>query len=108
MTASPRSRWSRDRSGPTRGPLAPGGGPTKISGWVAASATDLTGASAPLAWLRGYCPVRTLGGSFFDLLLRHPADVGPRSDHAGRALSRIGEPPGRPRRRMSGVRGMRA
>jgi hypothetical protein len=37
--------------------------PTRIAGWVAASATDLTGSSAPLAWLRGYCPVRTLGGS---------------------------------------------
>jgi hypothetical protein len=38
--------------------------PRRISGWVAASATDLTSAeSGPLAWLRGYCPVRTLGGS---------------------------------------------
>jgi hypothetical protein len=38
--------------------------PRRISGWVAASATDLTSAErGPLAWLRGYCPVRTLGGS---------------------------------------------
>jgi hypothetical protein len=38
--------------------------PSDISGWVAASATDLTSADrASLSWLRGYCPVGTLGGS---------------------------------------------
>jgi Dolichyl-phosphate-mannose-protein mannosyltransferase len=38
--------------------------PRTISGWVAASATDLTSAErGPLAWLRAYCPVSTLGGS---------------------------------------------
>jgi hypothetical protein len=38
--------------------------PRNVSGWVAASASDLTSARAgPLAWLRGYCPVRSLGGS---------------------------------------------
>jgi 4-amino-4-deoxy-L-arabinose transferase-like glycosyltransferase len=53
--------------------------PTGISGWVAASATDLTGASAPLAWLRGYCPVRTLGGSILIYYFATPptSDPGP-------------------------------
>ena len=53
--------------------------PAGISGWVAASATDLTGASAPLAWLRGYCPVRTLGGSILIYYFSTPptSDPGP-------------------------------
>jgi hypothetical protein len=43
--------------------------PGHISGWVAASATDLTNDDrSSLAWLRGYCPVATLGGS---ILLYH-------------------------------------
>jgi hypothetical protein len=44
--------------------------PATISGWVAASATDLTSAlrNDDLAWLRAYCPVGTLGGS---ILLYH-------------------------------------
>jgi hypothetical protein len=44
--------------------------PDSITGWVAASATDLTSAlrSDALGWLRAYCPVRTLGGS---ILLYH-------------------------------------
>ena len=41
-----------------------GTAPDRIEGWVAVSATDLTSAeSAPLAWLRAYCPVGDLGGS---------------------------------------------
>jgi 4-amino-4-deoxy-L-arabinose transferase-like glycosyltransferase len=44
--------------------------PSSITGWVAASATDLTSAlrDDALGWLRGYCPVATLGGS---ILLYH-------------------------------------
>jgi len=43
--------------------------PRRISGWVAASATDLTSADRDsLSWLRAYCPVGTLGGS---ILLYH-------------------------------------
>lgn len=38
--------------------------PRHITGWVAASATELTSAApTALAWLRRYCPVGTLGGS---------------------------------------------
>jgi hypothetical protein len=38
--------------------------PHDVSGWVAASASDLTSAERrSLAWLRGYCPVGMLGGS---------------------------------------------
>jgi hypothetical protein len=38
--------------------------PSRISGWVAVSATNLTSAQASrLAWVRGYCPVRVLDGS---------------------------------------------
>ncbi len=41
-----------------------GTAPSAVSGWVAASASDLTSADrSSLAWLRGYCPVGTLGGS---------------------------------------------
>jgi 4-amino-4-deoxy-L-arabinose transferase-like glycosyltransferase len=46
-----------------------GASPPTITGWVAASASDLTSADRhSLAWLRGYCPVGTLGGS---ILLYH-------------------------------------
>jgi 4-amino-4-deoxy-L-arabinose transferase-like glycosyltransferase len=46
-----------------------GATPGTIKGWVAASASELTSAErGPLAWLRAYCPVRTLGGS---ILLYH-------------------------------------
>ena len=46
-----------------------GSAPRRITGWVAASASDLTSADrAALAWLRAYCPVGTLGGS---ILLYH-------------------------------------
>jgi 4-amino-4-deoxy-L-arabinose transferase-like glycosyltransferase len=54
--------------------------PGRISGWVAASATDLTSADRDsLAWLRGYCPVATLGGSILLYhFTSHPvADAGP-------------------------------
>lgn len=38
--------------------------PSRVNGWVAVSATDLTSADADrLAWLRAYCPVGQLGGS---------------------------------------------
>ncbi len=44
--------------------------PGTITGWVAASASDLTSAlrDDALSWLRAYCPVATLGGS---ILLYH-------------------------------------
>lgn len=43
--------------------------PDRISGWVAASASDLTSADrGSLNWLRAYCPVGTLSGS---ILLYH-------------------------------------
>ena len=43
--------------------------PARITGWVAASASDLTSADRDsLSWLRAYCPVGTLGGS---ILLYH-------------------------------------
>ena len=46
-----------------------GRAPQEITGWVAASASDLTSADrSALAWLRAYCPVGTLGGS---ILLYH-------------------------------------
>jgi len=46
-----------------------GTAPAHISGWVAASASDLTSADRDsLSWLRAYCPVGTLGGS---ILLYH-------------------------------------
>jgi hypothetical protein len=47
--------------------------PRDVSGWVAASASDLTSAKAgALAWLRGYCPVRSLGGSILIYYFAHP------------------------------------
>jgi hypothetical protein len=43
--------------------------PRTLLGWVAVSASDLTSADRDsLAWLRGYCPVGTLGGT---ILLYH-------------------------------------
>jgi hypothetical protein len=43
----------------------PGVAPGTITGWVAASASELTssGQDSSVAWLRAYCPVGTLGGS---------------------------------------------
>jgi 4-amino-4-deoxy-L-arabinose transferase-like glycosyltransferase len=54
-----------------------GTAPSRIDGWVAASASALTDQDrGPLAWLRAYCPVGTLGGT---ILLYHfaspPTDV---------------------------------
>jgi hypothetical protein len=45
--------------------------PTQLTGWVAASATDLTTGSG-LSWLRAYCPVGTLGDT---ILLYHFASA---------------------------------
>jgi hypothetical protein len=43
--------------------------PSRVSGWVAASASDLTSTDRDsLSWLRAYCPIGTLGGS---ILLYH-------------------------------------
>jgi hypothetical protein len=70
--------------------------PRSITGWVAASATDLTSAeSGPLAWLRGYCPVRTLGGSILIYYFVTPptATAGPATPAAlcpGSASHRVG------------------
>jgi 4-amino-4-deoxy-L-arabinose transferase-like glycosyltransferase len=54
--------------------------PSRLSGWVAVSATDLTSADADqLAWLRAYCPVGQLGDSILIYRFRgHPsAQPGP-------------------------------
>ena len=41
-----------------------GADPRRVTGWVAVSATELTGvAPSPVAWLRAYCSVGELGGS---------------------------------------------
>jgi hypothetical protein len=62
----PRGITSADIAGAR--PLV-GVAPARISGWVAASASDLTSADRDsLSWLRAYCPVGTLGGS---ILLYH-------------------------------------
>jgi hypothetical protein len=62
----PRGITSADIAGSR--PLV-GVAPDRISGWVAASASDLTSADrGSLSWLRAYCPVGTLGGS---ILLYH-------------------------------------
>ena len=56
--------------------------PSQVLGWVAASATDLTsGDRESLSWLRGYCPVSTLGGSIllFHFLSHPTAAAGPAS-----------------------------
>jgi hypothetical protein len=45
--------------------------PSRVTGWVAASATDLTTGDG-LAWLRAYCPVGTLGET---ILLYHFAQA---------------------------------
>jgi hypothetical protein len=74
-----------------------GTAPHRITGWVAASASDLTSADrGSLAWLRAYCPVGTLGGSI--LLYRFtvaPTSVPGPSTPAplcpGSASHRIGE-----------------
>jgi len=72
--------------------------PGGIVGWVAASASDLTSADrGPLSWLRGYCPVGTLGGT---ILLYHftipptgaPGPAAPASPCPGASSQRV---PGR-------------
>ncbi len=75
-----------------------GAAPDRIEGWVAVSASALTDQDRrPLAWLRAYCPVATLGGT---ILLYHfatpPTDVRG-SGPAGRRVSRPQQPPGRVR-----------
>jgi hypothetical protein len=49
--------------------------PSRVSGWVAVSATDLTSALADrLAWLRAYCAVGQLGDSIVVYRFRgHPS-----------------------------------
>lgn len=57
-----------------------GANPRTVTGWVAASATLLTGEPASgLGWLRAYCPVGTLGGSVLLYFFRDPptAEPGP-------------------------------
>jgi hypothetical protein len=54
-----------------------GADPTTITGWVAVSATHLTGdRSARYSWLRAYCPVGTIGGS----VLLYRFDLAPTAD----------------------------
>ncbi|HEY3842367.1 MAG TPA: glycosyltransferase family 39 protein [Acidimicrobiales bacterium] len=54
-----------------------GTAPSAVSGWVAASASDLTSADrSSLAWLRGYCPVGTLGGSILLYYFATAPDAG--------------------------------
>ncbi|MEP6462273.1 MAG: hypothetical protein ABJC62_02415 [Frankiaceae bacterium] len=53
--------------------LLVGSDPAQVRGWVAVSATLLTGEpAASLGWLRAYCPVRTLGGSVLLYYFRDP------------------------------------
>jgi len=52
--------------------------PTTVTGWVAVSATNLTSAHADqLSWLRGYCPVGTLGGSVLLYRFLTPPEIAP-------------------------------
>jgi 4-amino-4-deoxy-L-arabinose transferase-like glycosyltransferase len=52
--------------------------PSRIRGWVAVSATDLTSAErGPLAWLRAYCPVGQLGGSILVYYFDRPPSALP-------------------------------
>jgi hypothetical protein len=74
--------------------------PSRVSGWVAVSATALTSASrAQLAWLYGYCPVRVLDGSILIYRFRNPPAPDPTSgrppppcpgtwSHIGRGIAR--------------------
>jgi hypothetical protein len=51
----------------------PRASPSRITGWVAVSSTLITGrGNDPPSWLRGYCPVGTLGGSVLIYRFRHP------------------------------------
>jgi len=52
--------------------------PSQVTGWVAASATDLTSAERDrLSWLRAYCPVRVLGGTILVYRFRTPPSSSP-------------------------------
>ncbi len=53
--------------------------PESITGWVAASGSDLTSAlrDDALRWLRAYCPVGTLGGSILLYHFTTPPRAGP-------------------------------
>jgi hypothetical protein len=50
--------------------------PSAITGWVAASATDLTTGNA-LAWLRAYCPVGSLGNTIMLYRFSSPPSAAP-------------------------------
>jgi hypothetical protein len=74
--------------------------PSLITGWVAASASDLTSADrSQLGWLRAYCPVSTLGGT---ILLFHfttaptgqPGPTTPAGVCAGSVSHRVASGPG--------------
>jgi hypothetical protein len=56
----------------------------RITGWVAASATLVTGQGDRLGWLRAYCPVGSIDGSVLLYRFRSPP-VGraPRSEPRG-------------------------
>jgi 4-amino-4-deoxy-L-arabinose transferase-like glycosyltransferase len=65
--------------------VVPGARPLTLSqppsGWVAVSASLLTTLfRKPLAWLRAYCPVRTIGGTILIYRFDHPVDLRPRGD----------------------------
>jgi hypothetical protein len=52
--------------------------PSRVSGWVAVSATALTSVySSKLGWLRNYCPVRILAGSILLYHFAQPPVVAP-------------------------------
>jgi 4-amino-4-deoxy-L-arabinose transferase-like glycosyltransferase len=79
--------------------LIPGAQPLTSApptGWLAASATSLTSwQAAQLAWLRAYCPVRTINGTILIYYFDHPPDlrpgpVRPAGLCAGAASHRVG------------------
>jgi 4-amino-4-deoxy-L-arabinose transferase-like glycosyltransferase len=65
-------------TGPPGGRALLGTPPSRVTGWVAVSATLLTSQDARvLAWLRRYCPVGTLGGSILLYRFTRPPTAGP-------------------------------
>ena len=55
-----------------------GAPPSRVTGWVAVSATDLTSAERHrLAWLRGYCSTGVLGGSILVYRFKTPPTARP-------------------------------
>lgn len=59
--------------------------PSSIRGWVAADATSLTiFRSRELAWLRAYCPVRTIGGTILVYRFDRPPSASPGPDAPAR------------------------